>query len=260
MRIDAVHLCNAEHTHAERGSRLDVFDPRARVLCALSLAIALASSQSLAGLLAGSVIPFILLFLLHDGGREDLSKFAGGLAHINIMTIFMWVLMPLTFPGPRIWIFSVSGMRAALLFTCKLNLISVVLIRMVATLDVRRINYVLESLHVPEKMRALLLLTARYIFLLMERVATMTRAIRLRSPNLQPLRLCSAFACMLGTTLIHSSDRAERSMLAMKLRAGDKPLSGFTRRRPMPWHGRDTTLCVFFTANILMIAIISVFI
>jgi len=260
MRIDTARLRGAEPVCAERKSRLDVFDPRARALCALSLAVALASAQSLPGLMAGSVIPFFLLLLLYDGDREDLSKFARILARVNVMAAFMWILMPLTFPGPRAWIFSVPGTRAALLFTCKLNLISAVLICMVVTLGVRGINNVLESLRVPEKMRALLLLTARYIFLLLERIAVMTRAIRLRAPNLRSLRLCSVFACMLGTTLIHSSDRAERSMLAMKLRSGDNPLSGFTQCRPMLWHRRDTALCAFFAANVIVIAAVSVFI
>jgi len=198
------------------------------------------------------------------------------LARVNTVTIFMWLLMPLTFPEPRAWGFSISGAQAALLFTCKLNLISVVLIRMVAALGLGGLDNVLGSLRLPEMLRVLLLLTGRYILLLLERVTTMTLAIRLRAPNLRGRRLCSTFACMLGTTLIHSSDRAERAMLAMKLRSaapmsiapiGAAPtggthvtLAGFAQGNPLLWRRRDGALCAFFAVNILVIACVCFFV
>jgi energy-coupling factor transporter transmembrane protein EcfT len=95
-------------------------------------------------------------------------------------------------------------------------------------------------------MRVLLLLTLRYTLLLMDRVSAMTRAIRLRAPALRGKRLCLAFACMLGTTLIHSSDRAERSALAMRCRGG---IAGFSQYRTEHWRLCDTLLCAFFAAN-----------
>jgi cobalt/nickel transport system permease protein len=212
----------------------------------LALTVVLASAQSLAGLLAGSVVPFLLLFAGEAGGM------AGTLLHVNAVTLFVWVVLPLTTPGERVFgLFSEPGLRLALLVTCKLNLISVTLIRMVAELGMGRIDNVLGDFRIPEKMRVLLLLTLRYTLLLMERVAAMTRAIRLRAPSLRGKRLCSAFGCMLGTTLIHSSDRAERSMLAMRCRGG---MAGFSQCCPMTWRARDTLLCAFFAANAALVA------
>jgi energy-coupling factor transporter transmembrane protein EcfT len=240
VRFDAGHICDAE-----KPSRLDAFDPRCRVLCGLAFSAALVCAR-LPGLLAGCAVPLLLLF----AGRP--AELAEVLAHVNAAAVFVWILLPLTVPGTRAaGVFSVEGLSLALLTTCKLNLISVTLIRMVAALGVERIDSVLGSFRIPEKMRVLLLLTARYVFLLAERVATMTRAVRLRAPDLRGRRMCAAFACMLGTTLVHSSDRAERSMLAMRCRAGgDTVLRGFSQCRPMRWRARDTALCLFFAANI----------
>jgi energy-coupling factor transporter transmembrane protein EcfT len=221
------------------------------VFCALALSAALASVQSFPGLLAGGAVPLLLLF---TGSPLELAR---ALARVNAVTIFVWILLPLTVPGPRAaGVFSVEGLRLALLTTCKLNLISITLIRMVAALGMGRIDDVLGGFRLPKKMRALLLLTMRYVLLLTERVSTMTRAIRLRAPGLRGGRMCAAFACMLGTTLIHSSDRAERAMLAMRCRAGSDTfcLSGFSRCRPLRWRARDTALCLFFAANAALVA------
>jgi cobalt/nickel transport system permease protein len=214
------------------------------VICALFLTVALASVRSLPGLLAGGVVPFLLLF------AGDLKELGKTLAHVNAVTIFVWLLLPLTTPGPRWGAFSMPGLHLALLVTCKLNLISVTLIRMVAELGMGRIDNVLGDFRLPEKLRVLLLLTMRYVLLLMDRVATMIRAIRLRAPELRGRRLCVAFGCMLGTTLIHSSDRAERSMLAMRCRGG---MAGFAQCCPLKWRSCDTLLCAFFGLNVALI-------
>ncbi|MDR3265843.1 MAG: energy-coupling factor transporter transmembrane protein EcfT [Synergistaceae bacterium] len=246
MRFDSSHVCDRE-----RPSRLDIFDPRCRVICALFLTVVLASVRSMPGLLASGIIPFLLLF------AGDLKELLKTLAHVNAVTVFVWLLLPLTTPGPRVGgVFSVPGLHLSLLVTCKLNLISVTLIRMVVDLGMGRIDNVLGDFRLSGKMRVLLLLTMRYVFLLMERVATMIRAIRLRAPELRGRRLCAAFACMLGTTLIHSSDRAERSMLAMRCRGG---MSGFSQCCPMKWRSCDTLLCAIFGANAALIVAICLY-
>jgi cobalt/nickel transport system permease protein len=241
----------------EHPSRLDIFDPRCRVLCAVLLTVLLASARSLPELLIGSVIPLLLVF------ASDFAGLRRSLAHINVVMFFAWILLPLTTPGPRIGgvlpLFSdlsEPGIRLALLLTCKLNLISVTLIRMVAELGMERVDGVLSEFRLPEKMRALLLLTLRYSLLMMDRVATMTRAIHLRAPALSGKRLWHAFACMLGTTLIHSSDRAERSMLAMRCRGG---MTGLSQYHPESWRLRDTLLCAFFAANTVLFVTVGLY-
>lgn len=235
------HACDAE-----RPSRLDVFDPRCRVACAFALTAALASVQTFPGLLAGTPVPFLLLFI---GDLKSLSK---TLVHLNVVGVFVCILLLLTYPGERVFgVFSADGVKPALLIVLKLNLISVVMIRMIVALGMGRIDNVLGDFRISEKLRVLLLLTMRYVLLLAERVATMARAIFLRAPGLKGGLLYRAFACMLGTTLIHSSDRAERSMQAMRCRGG---MAGFSQCCPMRWRAADTLLCLFFALNVAAMA------
>ncbi len=244
MYFDTRHICDAQ-----AGSSLDVFDPRSRILCAFFLSAVLASVQSFSGLFVGSLIPVSLLFIdaLSADGLSGLKRLLKTLVHVNAITVFVWILLPLTYPGERIWgVFSIEGLVLALKVTWKLNLISVVLIQMVVKLGMGRIDNVLGDFHIPEKMRVLLLLTLRYSLLLAERVATMTRSIFLRAPDLRGARMCRTFACMLGTTLIHSADRAERSLFAMRCRGG---MAGFSQCCPARWRAHDTFLCAFFALN-----------
>ena len=244
MRFDAGHVSDAGRM--SKSSPLDALDPRCRVLSALLFSAVLASTQSMAGLLAGCVIPFILLF------TGDMRGVIKPLVHINSVVVFFWVILPLTAQGPTGAM--TYGLRLALLITCKLNLLSIVMIRMIASLGLGELDTALAYFHIPEKLRVLLLLTMRYTFLLKERVAAMTRAVRLRAPELRGGKLYRTFACMLGTTLIHSSDRSERSMLAMRCRGG---IAGFSQCPVMNWRLRDTLLCVFFAINAALIVVVS---
>ena len=240
MHIHTGHLYDAANP-----TRLDFFDPRCRLLSAVALAAVLASVRSFPALLIGAPIPLVLFF------SDRVSPLAKTLLHLNAVSIFVCILLPLTYPGERIArIFSTEGLWLALLITLKLNLISVVLIRMVVSMGPERIDNVLSSLGFPEKLRVLLLLSMRSIFILTERVATTIRALHLRAPALKGVLMCRTFACMLGTTLIHSSDRAERSMQAIRCRGG---LGGFSQCPPLRWHGTDTLLCLFFALNIILI-------
>ena len=236
-----LHSGHLDHScDAERPSRLDVFDPRCRMVCAFILTAALASVRTFPGLLAGAPVPCLLLFV---GSFKPLWR---SLVHLNAVSIFVCILLPLTYPG--------DGLGLALLIVLKLNLISVVMIRMVVSLGMGRIDNVLGDFRIPEKMRVLLLLTMRYVLLLADRVVTMTRAIFLRAPLLRGGALYRTFACMLGTTLIHSSDRAERSMQAIRCRGG---MAGFAQCCPLKWRVSDTALCAFFALNAAAMAGVS---
>ena len=232
----------------DRGSfsRLDAFDPRSRVICALFFAIALASVRSYSALAVGAIIPLLLVFV------GDLKTLAKALVRLNAVSVFACILLPFTYQVERFGEFSFKGLELAMIITVKLNLISIVFLRMILPLGVSRIENVLEAFRVPEKIRVLLLLTMRYILLLSERVTTMTRAIFLRAPGVRGKRMLLAFSCMLGTTMIHSSDRASRSLLAMQLRGG---IAGFSQYIPTFWRSRDTFLCACFFINITAIAI-----
>jgi cobalt/nickel transport system permease protein len=219
-------------------SRLDAFDGRGRVLCALASAFTVSYLNSVPSLAAASVAALALLLL--DGGRAGASA-APFLIRMNKMAALAWCLFPVAYPGPRMWgLFSVNGVRAAFFITWKLNIISVTVFRLAASMGAVKINDALAGLRMPPKLRSILILSLRYIFLLSGTMSAMTRAIRLRAPRQGAVASMRAAAYMVGTTLIHCSDRAERVSMAFSLRGG---LDGFSSSPAGRWKISDTVFC-----------------
>ena len=103
---------------------------------------------------------------------------------------------------------------------------------LVATTSFDSICSALRRLHIPGFIVTLLLLTYRYISVMMEEVSIMTDAYMLRAPNQKGIQF-SAWGSFLGQLLLRSMDRAEDLYSSMQLRgfsgeflyAGLKPLS-----------------------------------
>ena len=133
-----------------------------------------------------------------------------------------------------------------LLIAVRLNLISVVLLRMIVSMGPLRVDAALARLGLPEKLRALLLLALRGVFILTDRVSASLLALRLRAPRLGGLMRWKAFACVLASSLIQSSNRSERMMTALRCRGG---LAGFAQVPPLQWRRRDTVLCLLFALD-----------
>ena len=88
---------------------------------------------------------------------------------------------------------------------------------LIATTPMDSLCAALRRLHVPGILVTLLLLTYRYIGVLMEQVAVMTDAYRLRAPGQKGLHI-SAWGSFLGQLLLRSMDRAEELYSSMTLR------------------------------------------
>jgi len=88
---------------------------------------------------------------------------------------------------------------------------------LVATTPFDRICAALRKLHIPEFIVTLLLLTYRYISVMMEEVSVMTDAYMLRAPHQKGVQK-SAWGSFLGQLLLRSMDRAEELYSSMKLR------------------------------------------
>lgn len=231
----AADIAGAKSVGAE-ATILDAFDPRARFACAFALAAAFSLLRSAPGLILGGAAPCLLLFA---GGRAPLLL---ALLRVNLAGFFVCLLLPLTGPGERLWgFFSVDGLRLGLLVMYRLNLITVVMHRLVVSMGTRRIGDLLAALRLPEKLRVLLLLTVRHISILADRAVMMRRAVSLRGTRLSWRRACYAFACGVGSAMVHGQDRAERSRVAVECRGG---FAGFSQYTAMAWQPRDTILCL----------------
>ena len=88
---------------------------------------------------------------------------------------------------------------------------------LIATTTIEEICYALRRLHVPKILTSLLLLTYRYISLLLEQVGIMTEAYHLRAPGQKGVHI-SAWGSFLGQLLLRTMDRAEALYESMELR------------------------------------------
>ena len=88
---------------------------------------------------------------------------------------------------------------------------------LIATTSIEEICHALRQLHVPKILTSLLLLTYRYISLLLEQVGIMTEAYHLRAPGQKGIHI-SAWGSFLGQLLLGSMDRAVSLYDSMELR------------------------------------------
>ena len=88
---------------------------------------------------------------------------------------------------------------------------------LIATTSIDTLCAALRRLHVPDILVTLLLLTYRYIGVMMEEVAVMSEAYSLRAPGQKGIHI-SAWGSFLGQLLLRSMDRAEALYHSMLLR------------------------------------------
>ncbi|MDR3165001.1 MAG: energy-coupling factor transporter transmembrane protein EcfT [Synergistaceae bacterium] len=237
-------------------SRLDAFDSRCRVVCALIAAVTIAALRGFENLAAGSMMPVMLLIM---DWRTRGGFFSKSLVNINKISVFIWIFLPLTYPGEKLLgPFSREGLMNALIVTWKLNLISSVLLQMIVSLGINGLSDALTRLGCPRKLGMLLTLTMRYVILLSERMATAWRSVCVRSNSIGGgIGAVRVFACVVATTLIHSADRAERASIALARRGGT---GGFSQRSASRWRERDSYMCALFLLNSLFIMLFPILI
>lgn len=88
---------------------------------------------------------------------------------------------------------------------------------LIATTPIDTLCAALRKLHVPDILTTLLLLTYRYIGVMLEEVSVMTEAYRLRAPGQKGIHI-SAWGSFLGQLLLRSMNRAEALYHSMLLR------------------------------------------
>lgn len=88
---------------------------------------------------------------------------------------------------------------------------------LIATTSIESICGALRRLHCPKILTSLLLLTFRYVSVLLEEVAIMSQAYHLRAPGQRGIHI-SAWGSFLGQLLLRSMDRATALYESMELR------------------------------------------
>jgi cobalt/nickel transport system permease protein len=213
-------------------------DPRGKVVVAALFAVLMAVARTYATVLAGLALALLCLTL----ARLPLKKVGVRLLLVNSFIFFLWIVLPLTYPGEVVWRFGpLAATREGLIYTglitLKSNAIIIALIALVATVPVVTLGQALHNLRLPDKLCHLLLFTYRYLYVFEQEYRRLVQAIKVRGfhphTNLHTYRTYAYLAAML---LVRSHERAERVFQAMLCRGFH---GVFYSLRTFSWQRRD---------------------
>ena len=114
---------------------------------------------------------------------------------------------------------------------------------LMATTSIDALCAALRRVRVPGTLVTLLLLTFRYVGVLMEELAVMTEAYQLRAPGQRGIHV-SAWGSFLGQLLLRSMDRAEELYASMRLRGFHGEFYYAGTQRPDLWDWAYAVGCV----------------
>lgn len=202
------------------GSPLHRLDPRVKIVAGLALIATIALCRSFPTALTGLLLAVVLVL----SARLNIGGVARRLLLVNGFVVFLWLTLPLTYPGTSIYAFgpfslSREGIALALLISVKTNAAVLLLIGLFATSSIAELGNGLARLKVPAKLCLLLLFSYRYIFVIHQEYLRLVRAAKLRcfkaGTNIHTYRTTGY---LFGMTLIKSHHRAHRVKQAMILR------------------------------------------
>ena len=199
---------------------------------AVVYALAVSMSREYSALMAASVLPVILLF------RHKIP-----LLKINVMNLVMIITMALTWPDMS------EGLVIGTVTALRVNMIYIVFAALVFPLGMNAVY----SLRLPEKLRVMVILTLRGIFILSERLEKALISVKLRAPNVKGMMKLKVFAYVLGAVLLQSMSHSERMMLAVESRGG---FGGFAVNEKRRLSVRDVLMigsCVGYAVLIVIL-------
>jgi len=207
---------------------IETIDPRARILAALAIAVALVALKDLVVLLLALGFSLVLMASARMPVRQTLRRMMA----MDGFIIFMLVLLPFTVPGEPI--FEVFGLTAswpglfqAIEIALKANAIILALMSLVGSMDPVTLGHALRRLRVPETLVHLLMFTVRYIEVLQREYLRLRGAMKARGFRPRNSRhTYRSFGYLVGMMLVRAVDRSERILAAMKCRGfnGQIPL------------------------------------
>lgn len=235
-------------------------DPRSRLLCAGILTVGAVLSDSLTLNLAWYGLSVVLLTLSGVAWRQTRTA----LVSVNLFMLFIWLTLPLTMPGTFStltpdWMsglglsLSEEGLRLAMQLTLKANTSMLFLLAFCGTLDLNAFGSALQGLGVPAMFVTLFILVCRHLFCLRDEFRLSLQALRLRASEARGLQAMSLYACLVGSVLVRSADRAEMVRMALLCKPG--PLL-YTSALRLHWTWKDTSVCGFSVALCLCVLLL----
>ena len=180
--------------------------PEVLLISSVIYALIVTCAESIAALVLCTPLPAVLIF------RRKIE-------HVRLICVnlIMIITMGLTWPVMS------DGLIMGLITAWRVDMIYIVFAGLVVPLGAGAVY----CLPLPEKLRVLLILTLRGIFILRESLQTALISVKLRAPNAGLIMRLKLFAYVLGSGLIRSAGRSERMTLAVQSRGG---FGGFMQR------------------------------
>jgi cobalt/nickel transport system permease protein len=224
-------------------SLVDSFDPRARIVMAVTFSLVVVFSKNLLLPFTGLVIALGFAYLASLHFKRTFRRVIA----MDLFVAMMIVMLPFTVTGTELFnVFGLSASKEGLLLAIaiglKANAVILTMLALVGTMEASTLGHALGRLKVPEKLVHLLLFTVRYLDVISREYRRMRKAMRARAfvpkTNVHTLR---SIGYLVGMLLVRSLERSERIYDAMKCRGYCGKLYLFDT---MVWQQRDTLLVV----------------
>ena len=195
-------------------------DPRVRIIAAAAFAMVIVPGQNLTMLSAGLGFAMLLALLARLSPALTLKR----LLAVDFFIVAMVLMLPFTLPGEPLFHLgeltaSREGLRRAGEIALKANAVTLAVLTLIATIELAALGHALHHLRLPDKLTQLLLFTVRYIEVLQQEYQRLRLAMRARAfvprSNRHTWR---SFGYLFGMLLVHSLERSERILAAMKCR------------------------------------------
>lgn len=219
---------NFEHSGTSwKGQRLkhdeslvDRLDPRMRVITASIFALAVVLSHDFFVLILGLFTAVAMAVVAQLNFKRTLRRVIA----MDLFMIFLILMLPFTTPGETL--FTIAGLPAskegllhALMIALKANAVVFMLLALIGTMSATTLGHAMAHLRVPDKLVHLLLFTVRYLDVIGQEYKRMRRAMQARAFVMQAsMHTWRSIGYLVGMLLVHSLERSERIMDAMKCR------------------------------------------
>lgn len=202
-------------------SPLHRLHPSAKLLAAVAFIVTAASfhKYDLSGLLPMLLVPVVLF----QAGGIPVGACFYKLRVVLPLVLAVGLFNPLLDRTPllRLGMLTVSGGVVSMLTLMLKGVLCLMMaFLLMATTSIDRLCAALRRMHLPALPVTLLLLTYRYVGVLMRELSVMTDAYRLRAPGQRGVHF-SAWGSFLGQLLLRSADRAQELYGSMQLRGWD---------------------------------------
>ena len=205
---------------SEGDSFLHKLNPRVKIVVALLFSAIVAVTDRSTPLLGDLLFAVGLIVIAKLKIREVILR----LLVVNSFTLLLWIMLPFTFSGEKIYILnsldvSREGIKYAFLLTIKSNSIILVGIALLSTSSIYNLVHALRHLYLPDKLVQLSFFSYRYIHTIHSEYIRLNNALKVRGFKAQTnFHTYKTYAYLVGMMLVRSYDRSKRVYNAMLCR------------------------------------------